>query len=87
MKKMELRKYKKATRLFHRMERRLITHHKGQVVAIESDSGRYFLGRDVLEAAHQAMEAYPNKLFDFFRIGYPAVHKLRRQKINAPRAR
>ena len=80
MSKIELQKFKRASKLFHRVERRLIGHHKGQVVAIEPDSGRYFLGKDVLEAAHQAMAALPDKVFDFFRIGYPVVHKLRGQR-------
>jgi len=77
MSKKELQKFRKASRLFHRVERRLLTHHKGEVIAIEPDSGRYFLGKDVLDAARHAMAEFPGKVFDFFRIGYPAVHKLR----------
>jgi len=80
MSKKELQKFRKASKLFHQVERRLLAHHKGQVVAIEPNSGRYFLGKDVLEAARTAMTAFPGKVFDFFRIGYPAVHKLRRHK-------
>ena len=79
MSKKELQKFRKASKLFHQVERRLLARHKGQVVAIEPDSGRYFLGKDVLDAARNAMAAFPGKVFDFFRIGYPAVHKLRRQ--------
>lgn len=78
MSKKELQKFRKASKLFRQVERRLLADHKGQVVAVEPDSGQYFLGKDVLEAARHAMTAFPNKVFDFFRIGYPAVHKLRR---------
>lgn len=77
MSKKELQKFKKASKLFRRVERRLLARHKGQVVAVEPDSGRYFLGKDVLDAARHAMKALPDKVFDFFRIGYPTVHKLR----------
>jgi hypothetical protein len=76
MSKNELLKFKKTSELFHRVERRLLRRHKGHVVAIEPNSGRYFVGKDVLEAAHQAMAALPGKVFDFFRIGYPAVHRI-----------
>ncbi len=87
MSKKELLKFKKTSKLFHRVERRLLGRHKGHVVAIEPNSGQYFVGKDVLEAAHQAMAALPGKVFDFFRIGYPAVHKFRRQRSDAPRTR
>ncbi len=87
MSKKELQKLKRASKLFHSMERRLLARHKGQVMAVEPDSGRYFLGKDVLEAAHSAMAALPGKLFEFFRIGYPAVHKLRSRRSHAPGAR
>ena len=80
MSKKELQKYRKASKLFRRVERRLLARHKGEVVAIEPDSGRYFLGKDVLDAARHAMAAFPGRVFDFFRIGYPAVHKLRSQR-------
>ncbi len=77
MSKKELHKFKKASKLFRQVERRLLSRHKRQVIAVEPDSGRYFLGKDVLDAARQGMKALPDKVFDFFRIGYPAVHKLR----------
>lgn len=86
MSKKELQKFKKASKLFRQVERRLLLRHKGQVIAVEPDSGRYFLGKDVLDAARHGMKALPDKVFDFFRIGYPAVHKLRR-RLHASRSR
>ena len=47
--------------------------HKGMVAAIESDTGKYFLGKTVLEAYEKAHRRYPKSLFYFVRIGYPAV--------------
>jgi len=32
-----------------------------------------------LDAARHGMKALPDRVFDFFRIGYPVVHKLRRR--------
>ena len=51
---------------------------KGKIVAIEIESGEYFIGDDELEAAKKARNKFPNKIFVFFRIGYPFVHKFRK---------
>jgi hypothetical protein len=67
----------KAKRLYHRLEARLLPKHRGQVVAIEIESGAYFLGDDELEVARRAQAQFPGKLFYFFRVGERAVHKLR----------
>ena len=50
---------------------------KGKVMAIEVDSGDYVIGDDELDAAVKAQKEFPNKIFVFIRIGYPAVHKFR----------
>ncbi|MFQ6057845.1 MAG: hypothetical protein ACE5MB_03060 [Anaerolineae bacterium] len=52
--------------------------HKGEIVAIEPDSGDYFLGKTVGEAGEKAKEKYPDKIFYFVRVGHRAVHVLRR---------
>ena len=49
------------------------TYH-GQIVAIEVESGDYFIGKSVTEAARKAREKYPEKVFYFVKIGFPAVH-------------
>jgi len=51
---------------------------KGKIVAIEIESGDYFIGDDELEAARKARDKFPDKIFVFFRIGYPVVHKFRK---------
>lgn len=61
------RKYKK----------RLEATARGQVVAIEVESGEVFLGRTALEAAMKARRTFSDRLFYFIRIGYPAVHSLK----------
>ena len=49
------------------------TYH-GQIVAIEVESGNYFIGKSVAEAAKKARAKHPQKLFYFARIGFTAVH-------------
>lgn len=50
---------------------------RGKIVAIEIESSDFFIGGDELEAAQKARSKFPYKIFVFFRIGYPAAHKIR----------
>lgn len=47
---------------------------RGQIVAIEVDSGDYFVEKSVAEAGRKARAKHPGKFFYFVRIGFPAVH-------------
>lgn len=69
--------YRRGKILFRRLERRLKAKHRGEVIAIEPVSGAYVLGKDALEAALKAKEQFHGQPVDFFRIGFPAVHKFR----------
>lgn len=69
--------YRKGKILFRRLERRLKVKHRGEVMAIEPTSGSYVLGKDALEVALKAREQFHGRPVDFFRIGFPAVHKFR----------
>jgi hypothetical protein len=44
--------------------------HKGKLVAIEPESGEYFIGTTMLEAFHKALKRHPGKEFVFKRIGF-----------------
>ena len=57
-----------------RLKDRLEPAYHGQIVAIEVESGDYFLGKSVAEAAKKARAKHPQKFFYFVRIGFPAVH-------------
>ena len=48
---------------------------KGKIVAIEIESGNYFIGDTVLKAGLLGRKKYPNRQFYFKRIGYKSVHK------------
>ena len=63
--------------MYEHLKRELEPGHKGEIIAIEPDSGRYVVGKDELQVALKALQQFPGKQFSFFRVGYPAVHKLR----------
>jgi hypothetical protein len=50
--------------------------HIGAFVAIEPESGRYFLGSSGAEALIMARDAMPESLFFLARVGYPAADSL-----------
>lgn len=54
--------------------KKLESTEKGRVVALEVESGEIFLGRTALEAGMKARQKFPDKIFYFIRVGYPAVH-------------
>jgi hypothetical protein len=89
--KCETRKEKKAmnTKDFSDLTRRgiefyekhlksqLEPEHNGEFVAIEPDSGRYFLDKDSTQVVIKARAEMPDKLFYFGRVGYKCAHKIR----------
>ena len=48
---------------------------KGKIVAIEIESGDYFIGDTPLKAGIQGQKKHPNRQFYFRRIGYNTVYK------------
>lgn len=47
--------------------------HKGEYVAIEPDSGDYYLGHTMSEAYERAVAEHPDKQFYLARVGYRAA--------------
>lgn len=56
------------------IEEKLQLKYRGKIVAIELESGDYFIGDSMLEAYKKASEKYPNKKFVFKRIGFSSTH-------------
>ncbi len=48
----------------------------GKFVAIEPDSGRYFVNDSNVEAVLNGRKAMPDKLFYLMRIGYDPAHQI-----------
>lgn len=68
----------RAKEIYNRKYRRqLEATERGKVVAIEVESGEIFIGRTALEAGMEAREKFPDRVFYFIRVGYPAVHSLK----------
>lgn len=51
--------------------------HVGEYVAIEVDSGDYFLGPTLVEAGQKARAKYPDKVFHFIKLGSPVAQRRR----------
>jgi hypothetical protein len=71
---MEIQKVKRPTKevltRVHSIKRK-----KGMIAVIEPDTGKYFLGKTLLEALKEARKQYPNKVFYSIRIGSPLAHE------------
>ena len=65
---------KEANEIFEKIDKELSSKYKGKIVAIDSDTGDYFLGTSELDAYKKAMKKYPNKKFVFKRIGFKETH-------------
>jgi predicted class III extradiol MEMO1 family dioxygenase len=65
---------KKGKQLYETKLRKLLEpEHKGEYVAIEPDSGDYYLGHTMSEAYDKAIEEHPDKHFFLARVGYKAA--------------
>jgi hypothetical protein len=67
----------KAHQVYDKIKDELIQEYKGKIVAIEPESGDYFIGDTKMEAGMQAKIKYPDKLFYFFKVGFKGVYKRR----------
>jgi hypothetical protein len=63
----------KAQNIYKQIKNQLEKDHKDEYVAIEPDSGDYFLGNDQIEVITKAKKKYPNKIFYLIKIGHEAV--------------
>lgn len=70
---MEL-KIEEANKLFGKISKELSSKYKGKIVAIDADSGNYFIGDSELDAYNKAIKKYPDKKFVFKRIGFDSTH-------------
>ena len=71
------RLHAKGERLYQQLRKKIEPRYKGQIIAIEAESGQYVVGKDELQVALAAVKKFPGKSSASFAIGYPAVHKLR----------
>ena len=63
---------------YEEIKKELEAKHHGKYIVIEVDSGDYFVGKTAEEAFQQAEKVHPDKAFCLIRVGYKAVHNLKR---------
>ncbi len=65
-----------AEEIYSQRLRSILEHdHLNEFVAIEPESGEYFLGKTLSEATKSARKHYPNRLTHAMRIGHKtAIH-------------
>lgn len=63
----------KGKNIYKEIKDKLEKEAKGKFIAIEVDSGKYFIGKDQMEAFKKARKEFPKKIFYFVRIGFPSV--------------
>ncbi len=57
-----------------RLRDKLEPDHNGEIIAVEVESGDYFLGDSEVEAYDEAVKKHPGKKFAFLRVGAEATH-------------
>jgi len=67
----------KGEKIFRAIEDQLKPEYLGKVVAIEIESGNYFIGRTHSEAGDKAKHKFPEKIFYFARVGAKAAVSFR----------
>lgn len=60
--------------IYHEIKDKLEPQYKGKIVAIDIDTGDYFLGESVVKAVKEGRKKYPHKVFHTVKIGYKTVH-------------
>ena len=59
---------------FESLNKKLSPEYKGKIIAIETDSGDYFIGDSAIKAYEEAIKKFPNKKFLFKRIGFVSTY-------------
>ena len=67
------RLYQRCKLIFDRVQPELIKTHYNWYLAVEPDSGEYFLNKDAFLAAQKVHEKYPNVKLHVFRINETGV--------------
>jgi hypothetical protein len=61
---------RRAKQLYEKLQSALEAEHMHEYVAIEPDSGDYFLGKTLSEAIQASRAAYPDRLAFAIRVGH-----------------
>lgn len=61
---------RKGRRIFESLSPELEGKYFGKAVAINTETGEYFIGETGIEATQKAKEKYPDKIFFLGKVGY-----------------
>ena len=64
----------KGWRILEALPQKVKEEHFRQFIAIDVDSGNYFIGDTAIEATRKAQAKYPGKVFFLGRIGYRTAY-------------
>jgi hypothetical protein len=53
------RLHAKGERLYQQLRKKIEPRYKGQIIAIEAESGQYVVGKDELQVAREAVKKFP----------------------------
>lgn len=67
----------KSEAIYQKIKTEMEANHKGEFLAIDPESGDYYLGKTSLEAILNGGKEHPNSVFYIIRIGFPYVYKKR----------
>ncbi|MBM3237811.1 hypothetical protein FJZ31_16100 [Candidatus Poribacteria bacterium] len=68
---------RKSEEIYQNIKTEMEANHKGKFLAIDPESGNYYLGKTSLEAGLNGRKEHPNSVFYIIRIGFPYVYKRR----------
>ncbi len=63
----------KGEKVYQKVSKQIEKKYLGDFMAIEVESGKYFLGQTQMEAIEKAKKRFPTKVFYLMKIGFPAV--------------
>lgn len=67
----------KAKRFYdEQLKAELEPRENGKFIAIEPDTGKFFLAKTAVEAIEEGRSALPGKMFFIARVGYPAAYRM-----------
>lgn len=67
----------KGQKVFESLTQELEKQHFGQFIAIEVDSGEYFIGDTGIKATRKAQTRFPGKIFFLGKIGYRTAYSFK----------
>ena len=63
----------KGIQVYQKISKQIEKDYSGDFVAIEVESGEYFLGQTQVEAIEKAKKHFPTKIFYLMKVGFPTV--------------